>query len=183
MRHVRRYSTIFVWDSPTLPIAQEACGIVLRGMPKVSGMGTPLVLRPSHDNQPEQEQRIPEAIVLPELSGRPHEDPKFFVNTCAHEFKAGEACDQLKDAALTWWSRCGEFVMTWNQFTAHLNSKFTMEDVLTTLCIEFYTQKQRKQEEAEEIEPYKVTFDAHGVEPIQTLSDLRPGAHAPRIEV
>ncbi|KAJ8896276.1 hypothetical protein PR048_001620 [Dryococelus australis] len=36
-----------------------------------------------------QEQRIPEAIVLPKFSGRAHEKPMFFINTCEYEFKSG----------------------------------------------------------------------------------------------
>ncbi|KAJ8877440.1 hypothetical protein PR048_021895 [Dryococelus australis] len=110
------------------------------------------------NSRSEQEQRLPEAIVLPECSGSPHEDLEFFINICYHEFKAGrvpnkqwmlKAHDQLKGAALTFMNWYGKFVTTWDQFAACLNNKFAGEDVLIALCKEYCMHKRQKQEETE----------------------------------
>lgn len=115
----------------------------------------PLPLSPSH-----QTYALPPSYptLLPDFSGRLHEDPARFIAACEDTLRHQQLPEQLwlhnvkgqlKGEAAQWWNDYGEFVTDWPQLKKRLQTRFASPAKIGLAQREFYGTEQRNNEPAE----------------------------------
>lgn len=96
--------------------------------------------------------------ILPEFSGRLHEDPASFISACEATLRQQRLPEQvwlhvikgqLKGEAAQWWTDYGEFVTSWPQLTKRLQTRFASPAKIGLAQKEFYGTEQHANEPVE----------------------------------
>ncbi|XP_063236128.1 uncharacterized protein LOC134538625 [Bacillus rossius redtenbacheri] len=104
-------------------------------------------------------------FTLPEFGGLTHEDPQSFVENCEVRLTragipvdewSGQASGQLRGTAYEWWDIWGRFGMPWAEFAGTLTRRFDTEQALVDCTSQFYGERQKDGETAEQFVAQKL---------------------------